>query len=233
MGNPTILINNAGIGRNKLILETSEQDLDLTFAVNTKALHLLTREFLPYMVKTNHGMIVTVASVGAYLAGVRMSAYNGSKAAALTFHEALQMELALVYKAPKVRTICVCPNHVKTPLFQGFDVGNDFFNYSLEPETVAEEIVKAVLRGRSDHIVLPTSSGIFRNVRNWPLWLAELLRRQTDNSTRKWKGREVVQPSEKVNGTATELGLAENHGTSGGAEKVLTGVVDSDELLQL
>lgn len=107
-GNPTVLINNAGIGRGKPILETTEKDLNLTFQVNTFAHYYLVQQFLPSMIENNHGTVVTVASTAAYVTAPRMVDYAGSKAAALAFHEGLHAELASTYNAPKVRIFICC-----------------------------------------------------------------------------------------------------------------------------
>jgi hypothetical protein len=72
LGNPTVLINNAGVARGKTILESSEKDINLTFKVNTFSHYYLTQQFLPSMIANNHGMIVTVASLAGYLAASSM-----------------------------------------------------------------------------------------------------------------------------------------------------------------
>jgi len=57
------------------------------FNVNTLSHYFLAQEFLPSMVRANHGMVVTVASAAAYITAPRMVDYSASKAAALAFHE--------------------------------------------------------------------------------------------------------------------------------------------------
>lgn len=101
------------------------------------------------MIAHNHGMIVTVASLAAYVAAPSMVDYAASKAAALAFHEGLASEISAIYKADKIRTVVMCQGYTRTKLFEGFH------GKALYPETVAEEIVKAVLAGRSRHLVLP------------------------------------------------------------------------------
>lgn len=54
-GNPTVLINNAGVARGNTILASTEQDIKLTFQVNTLAHCFMTQEFLPSMVTHYHG----------------------------------------------------------------------------------------------------------------------------------------------------------------------------------
>lgn len=65
------------------------------------------------------------------------------------------------------------------------------------PETVAEEIVKAVLGGKSKHLLLPESAWlVVPRLRSLPLWMQYGLRKKMDNMMKNWKGRQVVQPSE-------------------------------------
>jgi short-subunit dehydrogenase len=101
------------------------------------------------MIANNHGMIVTVASLAGYLPAPSMVDYAASKSAAIAFHEGLASELATTYKAPKVRTVLMCQGYTRTALFEGFD------SAALFPETVADEIVKAVFSGKSQHLTLP------------------------------------------------------------------------------
>lgn len=154
-GSPTVLVNNAGVCRGKHILTATPADLDFVFRVNTIAHWYLAQEFLPYMIEKNHGHIVTVASVGAYVQAPKMVDYNASKAATLSFHEGLGLELRGVYGAKKVRTTVVTPGYVKTPLFEGYNNTSEFLVPALHPQTVAEEIGKAILSGEGGHIVLP------------------------------------------------------------------------------
>ncbi|KAJ4992290.1 dehydrogenase reductase sdr family member 8 [Stagonosporopsis vannaccii] len=191
LGAPTILINNAGVARGKTILDTTERDLNLTFKVNAFAHYYLAQQFLPDMVARNHGMIVTVASLAGYVTAPSMVDYAASKSAAIAFHEGLAAELVTHYKAPKVRTVLMCQGYTRTKLFEGFD------SKALFPETVAEEVVKAVLAGKSKHVILPELAwGIAPKIRGFPVWMQYGMRKRMDNMMKGWKGRQVVQPSE-------------------------------------
>lgn len=117
-GDPTVLINNAGIGHEGPILHKPEGTIRKVFEVNTLAHWWTVREFLPAMVKHNHGHIVTIASAASFLGLGEMADYSCSKASALSFHEGLTQEIRLWYKAKKVRTrlvlhislyICIFP----------------------------------------------------------------------------------------------------------------------------
>ncbi|KAH3969206.1 hypothetical protein HBI56_026670 [Parastagonospora nodorum] len=190
LGNPTVLINNAGVVRGKTILESTEKDINLTFKVNAFAHYYLAQQFLPDMVSKNHGLICTVASLAGFVTAPSMVDYAASKASAIAFHEGLASELVTHYKAPKVRTVLMCQGYTRTALFEGFD------SKFLYPETVAEEIVKAVLGGKSKHMTLPETAWLIApRLRSLPLWMQYGLRKRLDNMMKNWKGRQVVQPS--------------------------------------
>lgn len=103
IGHPTIIINNAGVARGKTFLDSTEQDIRFTFDVNAIAHYLVVKEFLPEMIKRNHGMVVTVSSYAAYVTAPYMVDYASTKAAAMSFHEGLTVELKTLYNAPRVR----------------------------------------------------------------------------------------------------------------------------------
>lgn len=89
------------------IFEENEDDIRRTFDVNLIAHFLLIKEFMPAMVKCNHGHIVTVASMASFITGARNVDYACTKVGALAFHEGLTQELRHSYNAKKVRTRCV------------------------------------------------------------------------------------------------------------------------------
>jgi NADP-dependent 3-hydroxy acid dehydrogenase YdfG len=103
-GEPTVLINNAGIGNAKPILELPENRLRSIFDINIIAHFLLLQEFLPAMVKSNHGHIVSLASMASFSTQATNVDYAATKAGVLVLHEGLAQELRFVYNAPKVRT---------------------------------------------------------------------------------------------------------------------------------
>ncbi|KAF8424925.1 hypothetical protein EV426DRAFT_597828 [Tirmania nivea] len=193
-GHPTVLISNAGICLGTHILNTSPASLSLLFNVNTLSLWYLAQEFLPSMISNNHGHIVTVASISAYVQAPKMVDYSASKAAAVTFHEGLGMELRAVYKAEKVRTTLVTPGYVKTPLFEGFNHRSKFIFPALEPETVGEEIGKAVLSEMGGHIILPRGYHAFTGIRGWFSWLHLRILNRVNGVMDGWRGRKVIDP---------------------------------------
>jgi short-subunit dehydrogenase len=192
VGEPTVLINNAGVARGKDILDATEKDVRFTFEVNTLAHYWMAKEFVPSMVKNNHGMIVTVASYAAYVTVPNMTDYAASKAAALSFHEGLTAELKTRYNAPKVRTIVINQGYTKTPLFEGYHNDSPFLVPTLEPETVAEAIVRKVWAGHSGQVIIPGFGVTLTFLRGFPHWYQVGLRAKGQNIMKKWKGRQVI-----------------------------------------
>lgn len=73
------------------------------FEVNLFAPVYLVRQFLPAMVKRNHGHIVNVSSMAAFATQACNVPYACSKSALLSFHEGIVQECRFVYNAPLVR----------------------------------------------------------------------------------------------------------------------------------
>jgi NAD(P)-dependent dehydrogenase (short-subunit alcohol dehydrogenase family) len=185
LGEPTILINNAGVLRNKTLLDGTDADTRLVFEVNTLSHYRLTREFLPHMVKRNHGMVVTVASLAAYLVCSGMVDYSATKAAAVAFHEGLSTELVTRYDAPKVRTILMTQGIVRTDLIQCLNAEDSFLSPILEPETVAELLVRQIMTGCSGRVVVPGSIAFLAmNARSFPDWFQHGFRNRCETVTR-------------------------------------------------
>lgn len=197
VGDPTILVNNAGIARGKTILGTSERDLKLTFDVNVFAHFYTVHEFLPSMVRRDHGMVVTVASYAAWLTVPNMVDYGASKAAAASFHEGLAAELKTRYNAPRVRTVLVNQGYTKTALFTGYHNEAPFLVPALEPESVADAIVRQIFSGRSGQIITPTFGTALQMLRAMPHWYSYRLRSKGENIMSNFNGRQVVKDAEK------------------------------------
>jgi all-trans-retinol dehydrogenase (NAD+) len=180
------------VARGKSILDSSEKDVRLTFEVNTLAHYWIAKEFLPSITNRNHGMVVTVASVAAYVTVPNMVDYAASKAAALSFHEGLTSELTTRYKAPKVRTVVINQGYTKTLLFEGYNNESKFLMPTLEIDTVAEGIVKQVLSGHSGQVILPGFASLLTFFRGFPHWYQNRMRNAGNKIMTKWNGRQVI-----------------------------------------
>lgn len=69
------------------------------------------------------------------------------------------------------RTVLVNQGYTRTALFDGFRAKKSFLVPALEPETVADAIVRQVLAGESGHVLLPEFFGnLLSALRAWPHW---------------------------------------------------------------
>lgn len=176
VGEPTVLINNAGIGSGATILGGSEDFIKRTFEVNTISHFWMVREFLPAMIKKNHGHVVTIASMASYLIHAGNVDYACSKASALAFHEGLAVELRSRYKAPNIRTTVVNPAWIRTPLTRRLLEKPGFSDPVLEPDEVVSKIVNQVVSGKSGQLVLPERLSFLATIRSWPWWMSNSVR---------------------------------------------------------
>lgn len=177
-GDPTIVVNNAGVANHQTILDLPDSRLERVVAVNQLAPFRVVREFLPAIAAKNHGMFVTVASLAGYVVPAGLVDYCGTKAATVAFHEGLGAELAHRYNAPAVRTILVAPNFAATKLAEGFQNKSKFISPTLHPETVVDGIFDQMMSGNSGYVVLPrTHKWMAQTARAWPLWMQKGLSR--------------------------------------------------------
>ncbi|WEW57896.1 hypothetical protein PRK78_003363 [Emydomyces testavorans] len=185
LGEPTILVNNAGVLKGKSILDGTDAETRQTFEVNTLSHYWLAREFLPHMISQNHGMVVTIASLAAYVTSSNMVDYSASKVAALAFHEGLATELNTRYNARKVRTVLVTQGFTRTHLVDVISPENTWINPLLEPESVAEAAVEQILTGSSGHVIIPGSAGLLApSIRSLPHWFQNGVRDQLERLMR-------------------------------------------------
>lgn len=187
-GDPTVLVNNAGVGYDGTILEEPEAKIRQTFEVNTISHFLMVKEFLPAMVRANHGHVVTVASMASFVALGEMADYCCSKASALAFHESLRQELRYWYNAPGVRTSVIHPLWVRTPMIKVLtDHEAHFRQPIMTVQVVSDAICKQILSQNSGQIILPASQSVASLVRAMPTWMQEGIRTFASGSLRKMR----------------------------------------------
>jgi short-subunit dehydrogenase len=105
-----LLINNAGFGTHDRFWEIPEgRDAEMV-RLNCEAVVILTRAFLPAMVKRGRGGVITVASTAGMQPLPYEATYSASKAFALNFSDALHTEL----KGTGVQCLAVNPGPVRT-----------------------------------------------------------------------------------------------------------------------
>lgn len=87
VGNPTILVNNAGLSRGFTVMEGSYADVELTMRTNLIAPFLLAKEFLPHMVQHDHGHILNISSMSSIMPPAGIADYAATKAGINALHE--------------------------------------------------------------------------------------------------------------------------------------------------
>lgn len=112
-GGLDILVNNAGVVDTGPISEFREQDWDRIFAVNAKGIFLMSKAALEPLRASHEGAIVNIASIAGKQGHANMSAYCGSKFAAIGITQSLAQELA----PDKITVNALCPGVVSTAMW--------------------------------------------------------------------------------------------------------------------
>ena len=136
--NIDILVNCAGIFPVKLLSDSTVEDFENCFSVNVKAAFVLCKEFSQGMISKKWGRIINIASSSAYAGFKNTSIYCSSKHAILGLSRSLHSEL----KEHNVRTFCVSPGSIKTPMGKSV-IGQNYETF-LNPNEIAELIVRLV-----------------------------------------------------------------------------------------
>jgi 3-oxoacyl-[acyl-carrier protein] reductase len=108
-----ILINNAGFGIFNELVKSTNKEFDDMFNTNVRALYILTRGFLPYMIKQKEGTIINIASISGKQGFATGSIYCASKHAVMGLSRALFLEV----RKHNIRVTAICPGSVDTDFF--------------------------------------------------------------------------------------------------------------------
>ena len=111
-GRVEVLVNNAGVTLTGDVTEVSYRDLDWIVGVNLWGVVHGTKEFLPHLIASGDGRVVTISSLFGLVSMPGQAAYNATKYAVRGFTEALREEM-LVAGHP-VRVTCVHPGGIRT-----------------------------------------------------------------------------------------------------------------------
>ncbi|KGJ71737.1 3-oxoacyl-ACP reductase [Cryobacterium roopkundense] len=198
VGDPDIVINNAGIIRGKFFWDHDNgDDIRPTMKINSLAPMYIAREFLPHMMTngTREARIVNIASAAGTLSNPRMSVYAASKAALIGWSDSLRLELAQQgYGQVKVTT--VCPSYISTGMFDG--ARGPLFTPLMTPEYVVDRVWRAMLAGRP-LLMMPWTVGLAKALRGalpLPLWDGVAGAFGVYRSMDDWVGRETLAPQE-------------------------------------
>ncbi|KAJ5752209.1 NAD(P)-binding protein, partial [Penicillium odoratum] len=175
-GDPTVLINNAGIEFNKSILDLSEFQIRRTVDVNILAHFLLVQQFLPSMISNSRGHVLSVASLASFATSTINVEYACTKSTALALYEGLGQELRHVYMAAGVRNSIVNLGWARTLLIQKTVDSGVRDGQILEPRYVAEVVVERILSGVAGQIFVPSSRWVLTIIKALPCRIQEGMR---------------------------------------------------------
>lgn len=195
VGDPDIVINNAGVVRgNSYFWESdSAKDTEFTIRINTLAPMFIAREFLPAMVASGkESRLVNVASAAGLTANPRMAAYAGSKWAAIGWSDSVRIELGQAGH-DHVKVTTVCPYYVKTGMFEG--AKSALLLPLLEPEAVVDEVWAQLKKG-APFVVLPKTALLADTIKGiFPTPIRDILTNMlgVHRSMEDFKGRAELQ----------------------------------------
>ena len=154
VGNPEILLNNAGVVRGKLFWEHDPvKDILFTMSINALAPMYIAREFLPAMIanKGSECRVVNIASAAGLVSNPKMSVYCASKWSATGWSDSVRLELESEGHH-HVRMTTVNPTYIATGMFEG--AKGMLFTPILTPQYVTDKVWAAMKKG-SVRVILP------------------------------------------------------------------------------
>ena len=111
-GNIDVLINNAGITKDNLLLRMSEDDYDKVMDVNMKSVFNMTKACQRTFLKNKKGSIINISSVVGLKGNAGQSNYAASKAAIIGFSKSIALELG----SRNIRCNVIAPGFIKTEM---------------------------------------------------------------------------------------------------------------------
>ena len=112
LGPITILVNNAGITRDNLLLRLSENDWDSVLDTNLKSAYLCSKAAARMMIRAREGCIINIASVVALTGNAGQANYTAAKGGLI----ALSKTLAREFGSRNIRVNVVAPGFVETDM---------------------------------------------------------------------------------------------------------------------
>jgi len=107
-----VLVNNAGITKDGLLMRMSEEDWDAVLNVNLKGVFLFTKAAMRGMMKQRSGSIVNIASIIGLIGNPGQANYAASKGAVIAFTKTVAKELC----SRNIRCNAVAPGFIRTPM---------------------------------------------------------------------------------------------------------------------
>jgi 3-oxoacyl-[acyl-carrier protein] reductase len=114
-GRIDVLVNNAGIARDGLLIRYREDEWDEVMRVNLKGCFNMVKYFAPLMIKSGGGHIINISSYSGFRGKAGQAAYSASKASVAGFSCSLARELG----GYNIKVNCVLPGYMPTEMGMG------------------------------------------------------------------------------------------------------------------
>lgn len=144
-----LLVNNAGFGAHRSVLDTDVDEMEQMLRVNFLGSLYFTKALLPAMVERGRGWLVFMASVAGRIATPGEATYAATKFALVGFAEALSLEV----EDAGVHVLTVCPGAIRTEFFDDEDLAampEVALRSMVEPEALIDAIVRALANGKRE-----------------------------------------------------------------------------------
>lgn len=131
-GDVSILVNNAGITRDTLLMRMKDEDWDAVIATNLTSVYRMSQAVLRPMMKARSGRIINISSVVGHMGNAGQANYAAAKAGMAGFTRSLAAEVG----SRGITVNCVAPGFIDTDMTREL------------PENTREELLKRVPAGR-------------------------------------------------------------------------------------
>jgi NADP-dependent 3-hydroxy acid dehydrogenase YdfG len=150
-GKVDILINNAGAGNYKNLVDTSAEEYDQLMDTNVRTTFLFTRHIVPMMLRQKQGVILMISSMAGLYGFAGEAVYCATKFAQVGFAQALDREL----RGQGIKVGIICPGGVKTEFALGLGRTQEGVAKSdmLDPEDVASAVLLACTQSPGSRII--------------------------------------------------------------------------------
>ena len=131
-GDIAILVNNAGVTRDNLLLRMKDEEWDEIMATNLKSVYRMSKSLLRAMVKARYGRIINITSVIGMTGNAGQTNYAAAKAGIIGFTKSLAREVG----SRNITVNCIAPGFINTDMTRAL------------PAEISAALVKQIPMGR-------------------------------------------------------------------------------------